>query len=160
MTGWRSKARREPDPKKRFMLYVRKTSKHWLWRGGLTNQGYGEFHVPSKIRIPGEHPNMLAHRFSYELFVGPIPDGQCVLHECDEPRCVWPKHLFLGTKAENSRDMAAKNRSTKWPHPHPGRRLSLRTVRTIRRAVIHGTSQSALAAVFWRSPFAVIEISH
>ncbi len=53
---------------------------------------------------------MYAHRMAYELYVGPIPDGMCVLHRCDNPGCVNPEHLWLGTQLENVIDRDKKNR--------------------------------------------------
>lgn len=73
------------------------------WTGALSNKGYGRFAVKRK--------NRHAHRVAWQLANGPIPDGLWVLHKCDNPRCVNPKHLFLGTVLDNSRDMIAKGRA-------------------------------------------------
>jgi len=75
----------------------------WLWNGRKDGKGYG------RLTVQGKQSG--AHRFAWEFAVGPIPDGLCVLHRCDIPLCVRPDHLFLGTKADNSRDMAAKGRT-------------------------------------------------
>lgn len=75
----------------------------WEWTGGVNASGYGEMGI-------GKHGRSLTHRAGYEAFVGPIPDGMCVLHRCDNPPCFNPDHLFLGTRQENNLDMVAKGR--------------------------------------------------
>jgi hypothetical protein len=74
----------------------------WAWVGGKSRKGYGLFH-------PKDH-TMHAHRFSWVLENGEIPDSLLVLHKCDNPSCVNPKHLFLGTNKENMEDMTRKGR--------------------------------------------------
>lgn len=73
----------------------------WEWRGAASG-GYGKINVDGK--------EMLAHRYSYQLHYGLIPDGLWVLHRCDNPPCVNPNHLFLGTNDDNIADMRAKQR--------------------------------------------------
>lgn len=78
----------------------------WLWIGHKTKLGYGIFadHEPSRWRIH------FAHRISYRLTVGEIPNGLFICHHCDVPACVRPDHLFLGTQADNMADMRRKGK--------------------------------------------------
>ncbi len=90
----------------RFWAKVRKGEGCWLWVGAKQHNGYGYLHSGGhSIRKP-----LRAHRVSWELHNGPIPDGLRVLHSCDTPCCVNPAHLFLGTQSDNMKDCAAKGR--------------------------------------------------
>lgn len=76
----------------------------WIWQAARLPKGYGAF-------VSKSHPlSGRAHRAAWELYVGPIPAGLWVLHRCDNPPCVNPAHLFLGTASDNTADMMAKGR--------------------------------------------------
>lgn len=83
----------------------------WVRRGASTLRGYSVIKVGSLV--DGTRRQALAHRVSYEIYVGTIPDGLLVLHKCDNRRCVNPGHLFLGTAKDNTADMMAKGRSSR-----------------------------------------------
>lgn len=86
----------------RFFEKVIKTDSCWIWDAALNSRGYGSFTY--------ERKRLSAHKFSYMYFVGDIPKGLIVCHDCDVPECVNPKHLWLGTPKDNSRDMISKKR--------------------------------------------------
>ncbi len=109
----------------------------WEWPLAPNTPGYGHFRFNGKT--------YQAHRASYEVNVGPIPDGLCVLHTCDNRLCVRPDHLWLGTKTDNMRDMIAKGRKRGGPRPgeaHHSAKLSDADVAAIRAST---DSQTALA---------------
>jgi hypothetical protein len=76
----------------------------WHWSGKLTAGGYG--YIPN-----GSRKKVIAHRASYEIHKGPIPKGLLVCHSCDNPPCVNPNHLWLGTDKDNSDDKISKGRA-------------------------------------------------
>ena len=86
----------------RFWARVKKTKTCWLWTGSVDDYGYASMTVNYKHKK--------ASRISHELFVGPIPDGLSVLHHCDNPLCVRPIHLWLGTQLDNNQDREKKGR--------------------------------------------------
>ncbi len=117
----------------------------WKWRGVKYRSGYGTFYL-----CRGE--KYFAHRASYEFANGTIPNGLYVLHKCDNPECVKPSHLFLGTSAENTADMIAKGRHRYTPHlgeKNGQAVLTEKQVKQIRKAT---NSRRELASKYGVSP--------
>lgn len=104
-------ARKRRPPGDRFWEKVRKGDACWLWQGCTDPNGYGRFNTGGRGR------SVTASRMAYELTNGPVPDGLFVCHACDNPRCVRPDHLFLGTQAINMRDMLVKGRGANKTKP-------------------------------------------
>ena len=94
----------------RFWERVDTTGECWLWTGHRNEDGYGT--------LGWQYKQYSAHRLSYEIAYGAIPPGLCVCHRCDNPPCVRPDHLFLGTQADNMRDRYRKGRYGKEVHPY------------------------------------------
>jgi predicted XRE-type DNA-binding protein len=115
----------------------------WEWRRTHNGFGYGTLRVGGKI--------VYAHRLAFELGNGqPIPKGMHVCHRCDNPRCINPVHLFLGTRSDNMADCFAKGRSSVKAFPHlgesnPASKLTIEMVEQIRKRLADGESQQSVA---------------
>lgn len=94
----------------KFWAKVNKTDGCWEWTGATTHNGYGSFTVDGR--------GVRAHRYSWRLHYGDDPGRMLVCHTCDNPKCVRPDHLFLGTTVQNERDKVAKGRHNEQQKTH------------------------------------------
>jgi len=125
----------------RFWARVDTTGDCWEWRGARHQNGYGRFSMGGKSRF--------AHRIAWTLTHGPIPTGLDVCHHCDNPPCVNPAHLFVGTGADNLRDARDKGRlRPRAGEAHPQAKLTAEQVATIRARCAAGEAQRAVAREF------------
>lgn len=143
----------------RFWGRVDKSGDCWLWTGARNSNGYGNSANPN----PGG--SRMAHRIAWELTYGPIPHspgahGTCVLHHCDNPPCVRPDHLFLGTNLDNARDRDRKGRNPNHPGETNGRaKLTADQVRAI-RARYNGNNAKTMAREYGIGQMTVWRILH
>jgi HNH endonuclease len=116
----------------RFWAKVEKTDGCWLWNGARYYNGYGAFGLSRQKK------GALAHRVAYLLTHGEIPEGQLILHRCDNPPCVRPDHLYAGSYSDNQRDTIAR---------HPDAREALLTHRRRQVGELHNQAKLTAAQV-------------
>jgi len=112
--------------------------KCWNWKGAISH-GYGS------LRFKGKH--YIASRAAYEVYISVINDDLLVCHKCDNPLCVNPNHLFLGTELDNMKDMVSKNRSAKGSH-HSQAKLNETSVKEIKKLLKQQLSHSEIAKLY------------
>ena len=120
----------------RWTAKVEKSNGCWIWRGAIGSHGYGHMLI-EKTPV---HKADVAHRISWQLHRGDIPNGLQVLHKCDNRRCVNPDHLFLGTQKENIADCIAKNR-----FKYLRAKLTISQVLEIKRAIAVGETCESIS---------------
>ncbi len=141
-----------PNPEPCFWAKVDKTSHPggcWLWTGAKSTAGYGQLRFKGKTYI--------ASRLSYQFNVGSIPAGMFVCHRCDNPPCVNPTHLFLGTHTDNMHDCSLKGRClSPRGEAHLKAVLTENQVSAIRTEFARGgITKAALARKYGVSPTAI-----
>jgi hypothetical protein len=125
----------------------------WNWHGIMNTNGYGRFSLNDRHR--------LAHRVSFQMFIGQIPKGMVVCHRCDNRKCVNPNHIWLGTQSENLKDAFVKGRMK---HPdttgekNGNRKLSWEKVRAIREMKSSGVKSFLIASSFNVSTSTIYDI--
>jgi hypothetical protein len=124
-----------------------------LWRGRLNEKNYGV--------LDGEGRGssaVLAHRASYTLNIGPIPAGMFVCHSCDNPSCVNPAHLWLGTNTDNIEDMVSKDRHQHGDGHYQAKLTAAQVVEIRYRHAHESVSQRALCAEFGVHPSTMCDV--
>jgi len=128
------------NPVDRFWSHVEKTDSCWNWSGKTR----GRFRLGGK-----KDPVVSPYRYAFELLVGEIPKGMLICHKCDNPRCVNPDHLFIGTARDNTKDMYSKGRGVNNRGENCGTsKLTEKDVLEIRELVKWGVSKPRISTVY------------
>lgn len=134
-----------------FWANVRKTPGCWNWTGYSKRKGWH-----GTVKVSGV--DWQAHRLSWHIRNGAVPRSMFVLHRCDNPLCVRPEHLFLGTQADNCRDMLRKGRQvapTRLAGNHPQLCISTQSVPTVQDMYRSGLTQRDIGHLFGVSDVAI-----
>lgn len=138
------------EDKLRSYSKVDETTGCWIWKKGKNNKGYGT------VAIGGDQ-KAYAHRVSYEIFKGKLPDGLEACHKCDTPACINPDHLFPGTHKDNMEDSAKKGRAKQPPIKfgvrHPRAAFTTEQVRFIRQSSSTVEEISAALGAKWATVY-------
>ena len=121
--------------------YRKDESGCWIWMASCAGKGYGQ------IKLPGERRQIYAHRLSYLIHKGPLPEGKHICHTCDNPRCVNPDHLFVGTSQDNHDDMKNKGRHT-YGEKSATAKSTTKDVLQMKAMIAAGVPQTKIAALF------------
>lgn len=130
-----------------FWENIEKTDSCWIWKAGKNPDGYGMMFYHGKYKG--------AHRISWSIHHGDIPDGLCVLHRCDVRNCVNPEHLFLGNHKKNMEDMCRKGR-----HALGNRKLTDSNVIEIKKLIELGNQNLTIARKFNMDPSTISNIRY
>ena len=146
------------DLKERLISHIKinPETQCWEWQGSKRN-GYGRMIVGS--RKDQTRKSESAHRVSYEIYHGEIPNGMEVCHKCDNPCCINPEHLFVGTRQDNMRDREIKGRNKPQQGEKNGRaKLTQSQIIEIRQSRNFGMSYGQLANNFGVNKKTIIDI--
>jgi len=128
----------------RFWTKIQRTDSCWEWTGATDRNGYGVISVPTQNKRYQVFRK--THRVAWELAYGAVTGELCVLHHCDNPKCVRPTHLFLGTHSDNAHDKYAKGRQAKGMQRSSLTDVDVCTIRA--KYATGGISQQALAVQY------------
>lgn len=143
----------------RFLKKTQWNGKCLLWIGGKTKRGYGRFKINGILYG--------AHHISYQIYINDIPEGDWILHKCDNPSCVNPIHLFNGDRSDNMKDCVLKNRhnfqnknKAQSGETHPKAKLKNKNIPEIKRLKSLGISDEEIGKKFGVVRSAIHKISN